>query len=218
MTKQTDIKPGPSRRLFMVAGAAVAVGAGAVYGIRGLGGNSTNAAGCESAIQAGKRAGPFAKGEVASMGIAKSPISIADLAFKDGTGTDMTIADFKGRTVLLNLWATWCAPCRHEMPALDRLQAQLGGDAFKVVAVNIDTGNPEKPKKFLREIKAESLSYYADATMGVFNSLKSRGRAFGMPTTMLVDPNGCEIGTMAGPAEWDSDDAIALIKAAAGIA
>lgn len=218
MTDKTDAKPGPSRRLILAGTAAIAVGAGAVYGIRGLGGNSTVQSGCESALQAGARAGPFAKGEVASFAIPKTPITISDLAFKDETGADMTFADFKGRTVLLNLWATWCAPCRHEMPALDRLQGKLGSDTFKVVAVNIDTGNPEKPKKFMRDIKAENLSYYADATMGVFNTLKSRGRAYGMPTTMLVDRHGCEIGTMAGPAEWDSEDAVALIKAASGIA
>lgn len=218
MTNETDAKPGPSRRLVLVGTAALAVGAGAVYGIKGFGGNSAVQSGCENAVQAAARAGPFAKGEVASFGVAKSPITISDLAFKDGEGTAMTIADFKGQTVLLNLWATWCAPCRHEMPALDRLQAKLGSEKFKVVAVNIDTGNPQKPIKFLKDIKAESLSYYADNTMGVFNTLKSRGRAFGMPTTMLVGPNGCEIGTMAGPAEWDSEDAIALIKAAAEIA
>jgi len=214
MTKQTDAKSNPARRKILAAGAAIAIAAGAVYGMKGFGGNSSSQAGCESAAQAAARAAPFAKGEVAAFGVAKAPISVADLAFTDESGAAITVADFKNQTILLNLWATWCAPCRHEMPALDRLQGLLGGETFRVVAVNIDTGDPEKPRKFLRDIKVENLAYYADPSTGVFNTLKNRGRAFGMPTTLLVDGNGCEIGTMAGPAEWDSEDALALIKAA----
>ncbi|MEM1047591.1 MAG: TlpA disulfide reductase family protein [Pseudomonadota bacterium] len=215
MTKDEDPAPRPSRRLVLAGGAALAIGIGAVYGMRGVGGNSH---GCNSAREAGLRAAPLVRGHVASLTIAQSPISVSDLSFKDGTGAEMTMQDFGGRTILLNLWATWCPPCREEMPALDRLQARLGGDAFKVVAVSIDMGAPRKAKKFLKDIEAENLDFYADNTMGVFNTLKRRGRAIGMPTTMLVDPNGCEIGTMAGPAEWDSDDAIAVIRAAADMA
>ncbi len=218
MTKDEDPAPRPSRRLVIAGGAALAIGIGAVYGMRGVGGNSNLASDCTAAREAGLRAAPLVRGHVASLTIAESPISVSDLAFKDETGADMTMQDFSGRTILLNLWATWCPPCRKEMPALDRLQAQLGGDAFKVVAVSIDMGAPRKAKKFLKDIEAENLDFYADNTMGVFNTLKRRGRAIGMPTTMLVDPHGCEIGTMAGPAEWDSDDAIAVIRAAADMA
>ena len=118
--------------------------------------------------------------------------------------------------MLLNLWATWCVPCRKEMPALDGLERRLGGARFEVVAVNIDTRDPDKPKAFLREIGVNKLAYYADSTAKVFQDLKETGRAFGMPTTLLIDPNGCEIGTMAGPAEWASEDAIKLIQGALG--
>ncbi len=128
----------------------------------------------------------------------------------------MTLADFKGRTVLLNLWATWCVPCRREMPTLDALEGELGGKEFQVVAVNIDTRNPDKPKKFLKDIGVKHLAFYADPSAKAFQDLKSIGRAFGMPTTLLVDPHGCEIGAIAGPAEWASKDAVALIKAALG--
>ncbi|HEX5509733.1 MAG TPA: TlpA disulfide reductase family protein, partial [Pseudolabrys sp.] len=120
---------------------------------------------------------------------------------------------WRGRTVLLNLWATWCVPCRKEMPALDALEQRLGGPDFQVVAVNIDTRNPEKPKAFLKEVGVQKLAYYADPHAKVYQDLKEIGRAFGMPTTVLVDPAGCEIGSIAGPAEWASDDAIKLIKA-----
>ena len=85
-----------------------------------------------------------------------------------------------------------------------------------MVAVNIDTRDPNKPKQFLKEIGVQKLAYYADPTAKTFQDLKSIGRAFGMPTTMLIDPHGCEIGTIAGPAQWASDDAVKLIEAALG--
>ena len=116
--------------------------------------------------------------------------------------------------MLLNLWATWCVPCRKEMPALDALAGKLGGPAFEVVAVNIDTRDPDKPKNWLKEVGIERLAYYADPSAKVFQELKVVGRAIGMPTTLLVDPTGCEIGTIAGPAEWASDDAVKLVTAA----
>mgnify|MGYP003499215059 CR=1 FL=1 len=124
--------------------------------------------------------------------------------------------EWRGKTVLVNLWATWCVPCRKEMPALDNLQAKLGGKDFEVVAINIDTRDAEKPKAFLKDIGVKKLGYYADASAKTFQDLKAVGRAFGMPTTLLIDRNGCEIGSVAGPAEWASDDAVKLIKAALG--
>jgi len=123
---------------------------------------------------------------------------------------------WRGRTVLLNLWATWCVPCRKEMPTLDALQGRLGGPDFQVVTVNIDTRDPDKPKAFLKQIGVSKLAYYADPSAQVFQDLKEIGRAFGMPTTLLVDPHGCEIGSIAGPAQWASDDAVKLIEAALG--
>jgi thiol-disulfide isomerase/thioredoxin len=139
---------------------------------------------------------------------------VPDLAFKDEAGHPRKLADWRGRTVLLNLWATWCVPCRREMPALDALQAKLGGPKFQVVAVNVDTNNPEKPLAFLKDIHVTHLAYYSDHSAKVFQDLKMAGKAFGMPTTLLVGPKGCEIGDMAGPAEWASDDGVRLVQAA----
>jgi len=98
------------------------------------------------------------------------------------------------------------------MPSLDRLQATLGGPNFEVVAVDIDTRDPEKPLRFLKEVSVTHLAYYADDSAQVFEDLKIAGKAFGMPTTLVVDRDGCEIGDMAGPAEWASDDGIKLIS------
>ena len=142
------------------------------------------------------------------------PKPIPELHFVDGMGRPRTIAEFRGKSVLLNLWATWCVPCRKEMPALDALQSKLGGTNFEVVSINIDTRDTEKPKDWLKNVGVNTLAYYADNSAKVFQDLKAVGKAFGMPTTLIVDPAGCEVASLAGPAEWASEDAIRLIQAA----
>jgi thiol-disulfide isomerase/thioredoxin len=196
--------------------ASVLVGLAGVYGFSALTGNAGGDATCRSAVELAKKLAPLARGEVAAVNVAKSPLKVPDLAFQDASGKPLSLANWRGRTVLLNLWATWCVPCRKEMPALDALQQKLGSPDFQVVAVNIDTRDPDKPKAFLKELGIDKLAYYTDPSAKTFQDLKAVGRAFGMPTTLLVDRQGCEIGTIAGPAEWASDDAVKLIQAALG--
>jgi thiol-disulfide isomerase/thioredoxin len=193
--------------------AGVAVGLAAVYGIGAMQRNPADAA-CRPAAELAKRLSPLARGEVAAVGIAAEPKRLPELAFTDAEGKPRSLSDFKGKTVLLNLWATWCVPCRKEMPALDALQGKLGDDKFEVVAVNIDTRNLDKPKAWLQEVGIARLGYYADPSAKVFQDLKAAGKAFGMPTTLLIDREGCELGALAGPAEWASDDAVRLVEAA----
>jgi thiol-disulfide isomerase/thioredoxin len=171
---------------------------------------------CAGAVDLAQRLAPLARGEVAAFTVADPPLRLPDLAFRDAGGREHRLADWRGRTVLLNLWATWCVPCRKEMPALDALEGKLGGPAFEVVAVNIDTRDPDKPRAWLKDVGVGRLGYYADPSAKVFQDLKTVGRAAGMPTTLLVDPAGCEIGTIAGPAEWASEDAVKLVTAALG--
>jgi thiol-disulfide isomerase/thioredoxin len=206
------------RVAIVVAGgfAGLAVGLVAVYGIGTFLGNQAADAGCRPALAAAERVAPYARGEVAAVTVADKPLRIPDLAFHDSSGAQRTLAEWNGRTVLLNLWATWCVPCRKEMPALDALEGAMGGPSFEVVAVNIDTRDPDKPRNWLRDVGIRQLGYYADPSFKVFQDLKLIGLAFGMPTTLLVDPSRCEIGTIAGPAEWASDDGVRLIKAALG--
>jgi len=201
-------------RLISVAAAVVilAVLAG-VYEIDHLRSNPGDAA-CQPAVQTAARIAPLVHGEVAALAVAQTPFRVPDLAFKDVAGHDRTLKDWRGRTVLVNLWATWCVPCRKEMPALDALQGDLGGANFEVVAVNIDTRDPEKPLAFLKEVGVNHLAYYSDESAKVFQDLKLAGKAFGMPTTLIVDRAGCEIGDMAGPAEWASADGVKLVSAA----
>jgi thiol-disulfide isomerase/thioredoxin len=217
MTGPEDLaRAGAKRRLaVVVAGgiAGVAVGLAAVYGIGTFLRNAGDAA-CRPAVELAKRIAPLARGEVAALAVAETPLRVPDVAFRDAGGAQRHLADWRGRTVLFNLWATWCVPCRKEMPALDTLEAKLGGPAFEVVTVNIDTRDPDKPRTWLKEVGIGRLAYYADPSAKVFQDLKVAGRAAGMPTTLLVDPSGCEIGTLAGPAEWASEDAVKLISAA----
>jgi thiol-disulfide isomerase/thioredoxin len=208
--------PVPMRRLPVAIGAVVAgvlIGAVGIYGLglkRGGGGDAA----CTAAVDLAKKIAPLAHGEVAAVTMASVPLRLPDLTFEDAAGQPKKLSDWRGKTVLLNLWATWCVPCRKEMPALDELQGKLGGKDFEVVAVNIDTRDPEKPKNFLKDANLTRLAYFTDQKAKVFQDLKAVGRALGMPTSVLVDAQGCEIGTIAGPAEWASDDAQKLIKAA----
>ena len=193
----------------------VAVGLAGVYGIGRLTGNAGLDPACKTSVETARRMAPLTRGEVAAVSVASAPKSLPPLlAFKDGSGTTRSLADWRGRTVLLNLWATWCVPCRKEMPALDALQSKLGGANFEVVSINIDTRDTDKPKDWLKNAGVNTLAYYADNSAKVFQDLKAIGKAFGMPTTLIVDPNGCELAYLAGPAEWASDDALKLVTAA----
>jgi len=205
-------------RVPLVIGAVVIGGLIGYAGMVGFGG--MKAAGgdptCRAAVDTAKKIAPLAHGEVAALTVATKPLKLPDLAFEDGEGKPKKLSDWHGKTVLVNLWATWCVPCRKEMPALEGLQTKLKSPNFEVVAINIDTRDPEKPKNFLKEANLTKLGYFSDQKAKVFQDLKSIGRALGMPTSVLVDAQGCEIGTIAGPAEWDSEDAVKLIEAATG--
>ncbi len=210
-------QPAAMRRIPLAIGAVVigaVIGFAGVYGIGGLTRTATGDPACRPAVDLANKLAPLAHGEVAALTMAKAPLRLPDLSFEDADGKPKKLSDWRGRTVLVNLWATWCVPCRKEMPALEGLQTKLGGPNFEVVAVNIDTRDPEKPKNFLKEANLTRLDYFSDEKAKVFQDLKAIGRALGMPTSVLVDAQGCEIATIAGPAEWDSDDAVKLITAA----
>ena len=133
---------------------------------------------------------------------------IPELQFEDGAGRAHTLADFKGKLVLLNLWATWCAPCREEMPALDRLQAELGGPRFEVVALSVDQQGPQIARKFFAEVGVKSLALYIDRSAQATFKLG----AVGLPSTLLVDPSGREIARHVVPAKWDSPEVVASLR------
>jgi thiol-disulfide isomerase/thioredoxin len=217
MPEPPSPRPAVTRRIPLAIGAVLigaAIGFAGVYGIGRLKGNASGDPACRGAVNLAHKLAPLAHGEVAALSMATAPLRLPDLAFEDTEGKPKKLSDWRGRTVLVNLWATWCVPCRKEMPALESLQTRLGGPNFQVVAINIDTRDPERPKNFLKDANLTRLGYFSDPKAKVFQDLKAIGRALGMPTSVLIDGQGCEIATIAGPADWGSDEAIKLIEAA----
>ncbi|MFC4173849.1 TlpA family protein disulfide reductase [Microvirga sp. GCM10011540] len=193
------------------------LGAGAAW--YGFSQNEVNLAGageCRASQPVAESLKPLARGELAAVGVSNAPKPPPDIAFLGPAGQTKSLADFKGKTILVNLWATWCVPCRQEMPALDKLQAELGAQDFEVVAINVDTRNPEKPKTWLQENGIRHLAYYADPGGKLLQTLQKSGHVVGLPTTFVVDEAGCEIALLKGPAEWASDEAYTFVRTALG--
>jgi len=203
-----------ARAVFALGAVALAAVAGAVYyGIVRDPGKSAAACAAASVVRA-RALAPLAQGEVAALNVKAS--RPPNLTFNGPDGAKLSLADFKGRALVLNLWATWCVPCRAEMPSLDRLQAKAGGPGFEVVAVNVDTARLERPAAFLNEIGVKSLKRYADPSGDAFETLRVGGIALGLPTSLLIDADGCSLGVVAGPANWGSQDALAAVRALSG--
>jgi thiol-disulfide isomerase/thioredoxin len=151
---------------------------------------------------------PLVAGQVQNFILADALELAPVLAFQDADGKPVRLEDFHGQYVLLNLWATWCGPCKREMPSLDRLQAILGGQNFRVLALSEDRTGTEDVKSFFAKIGIENLVIYIDETAS-----SSRKFGFsGLPGTILIDPQGKMVGRMMGPAEWDSTEAVALLR------
>ena len=159
---------------------------------------------------------PLAHGDIAALNVERAPKLAPTIVFEGPGGAKLSLADFRGKALLLNLWATWCVPCRAEMPALDRLQQSAGSADFQVVAVNVDTARLDRPAAFLDQIGVKALTRYADPSGDSFETLRLAGKALGLPTSLIIDKDGCELGVVAGPVDWDAADARATIKALTG--
>lgn len=137
-----------------------------------------------------------------------SPRPLTNLQFEDDGGQARSLADFKGKVVVLNIWATWCVPCRREMPTLDRLQTVLGGPGFQVVAVSIDRGGVDAIRKFYAEIAVQHLGTYVDKSGQILREIG----AIGLPATLVIERSGKEVARIVGPAEWDSAGIVQFIR------
>lgn len=186
-----------------------AISALAVFAVYVNLGGERNVAGPGAAAPAA----PDSAARLASFVVHDSPRPVADVSFQSADGSTRTLAEWRGRAVLVNLWATWCAPCRHEMPALDRLQKRLGGATFEVVTISLDRGGFDQPRAFFEEIGIENLALYNEKSSTMLSTLG----VVGMPTTLLIDAEGREIGRVAGPVEWDAEEAVAMITRLAAL-
>lgn len=200
----------PAAAMFALL--AVAAGAFGLYEVtRGGGKQVAHSGACARSLDAAREIDALVHGELAALIPARGPRDLTAISFDDADGHKTTVGSFAGKTVLLNLWATWCVPCRAEMPALDRLDAQLRSKTFGVVPVDVDQLRLEKARSFFKDTGVTSLPYYSDNSADILRALGSEG----LPTTVLIGKDGCEIATMAGPAQWDSPEAKVLIERAA---
>ena len=181
--------------------------AAALLGAMLLGASSAGAQSTSAGSPPARRPQPLNQNPFASMTDA-APRAVPDLKFIDGNGAPRSLAQFRGKLVLLNVWATWCPPCRREMPTLERLQAELGGPDFEVVALSIDRGGRAAVDSFFDEINVQALKVYVDPTTAVRNDLALTA----FPTTLLIDRQGREIGRYTGGANWDSPEVLATLR------
>jgi thiol-disulfide isomerase/thioredoxin len=182
---------------LVLALGALAVSAGVVAYFWFTSNSQPQREGDEATAQASARFKPY-----------KEPRPVPETRFQDANGRQLTLADFKGRVVLLNIWATWCSPCRKEMPTLDRLQAALGGPSFEVVALSIDREGGGIVRSFYDEIHVQSLALYADPSADAMRTLS----IIGVPTTLLIDASGREVWRRLGPETWDAPDMVAILR------
>lgn len=170
---------------------------------------------CDPQVVKAQKVDAAATGPLAAVTPTGTGRGYADLAFKDESGKPVTIADFKGKALLVNFWASWCVPCRAEMPALVAIQSKYDSDRFMMLPVNLDIGpgGLDKARAFLVDEKLTSLPLYADSSFSAFDRLKSEAVSMGLPTTLLLDGKGCEIAVLQGPAEWDTPEGHAVIEA-----
>ena len=154
--------------------------------------------------------GKAALGAVGQFVALDTPVAAPDLKFTDEQGKALALSDFRGKVVVLNLWATWCTPCLAEMPMLDRLQRQLGDEGAIVIALSLDRDGKDAVKAFYRQADIRNLGVFLDPSMRAI----SDARTSGLPTTLLIDANGMELGRVTGPMEWDAPAAVDLVRKA----
>ena len=179
------------RAALIVVGLGIIAAAGLVAYMAGRGGPRE----LESAVRSG-------------IGWAGASRPVPKLTFLGPTERSYTLEEFRGKVVLLNIWATWCAPCREEMPALDRLQQTAGGSDFEVVALSIDSGGMDAVRRFYDEIGIRALAPYVDPSMRAGTEL----RIVGVPTTLLLDREGGERWRKTGPEQWDAPEIVAALR------
>lgn len=204
----------PAMPMIVLIGVALALAAGLVLGNF----MPARATQCEAQPAQAAALDAAAVGALAALSGTGTGRGYADMAFVDAAGKPAAIRDFAGKKLLVNFWASWCVPCRAEMPALDALAGDYNSDGFMVLPVNLDIGEGglAKAGKFLAEGGFAQLPLYADSSFAAFERLKTEAVAIGLPATLLLDEKGCELAVLQGPAEWDTPDGHKVIAALIG--
>jgi len=148
-------------------------------------------------------------GDMRGLVIASEPVPVSDLPFVDEDEVEGRLSDYRGKYVVLNFWATWCAPCREEMPSLEALQRQFGSDQFEVVTLATGRNSPQAIRRFFDEIGVENLPMYRDINQQIARQMS----VMGLPITLVIDPEGRELARLMGDAHWDSPEAFAFFEA-----
>lgn len=201
------------RRLVFAAVVIAAVAIAISFWVGNAGG--LKASDCVPQPAAAKKVDAAATGQLAALNGTGTGRGYADLSFTDKDGKPVKLSDFAGKFLLVNFWASWCIPCRAEMPALDKLAAEENGPDFMVLPINLDVGSGglDKARKFLGDGGWVNLPLYADSSFEAFKRLQTQAVAAGLPSSLLLDKKGCEIGVLQGPAVWDSPDGKSVIDA-----
>ena len=152
---------------------------------------------------------PLADGDMKKLAIHEEPKAVSEAEFETAEDGSGTLADYRGKYVLVNFWATWCAPCRKEMPQLQALQDAYGGDGFEVVTIATGRNAPEKIEEFFAEAGVHSLPRHRDPKQALARDMA----VLGLPITVLIDPEGREIARLIGDADWNSDSAHRIVEA-----
>ncbi|MCF4099413.1 TlpA family protein disulfide reductase [Maritalea mediterranea] len=215
----------PARKKGLSIGAAIAIVvaiATAVWVSNGNnGGNGTAVAdSCPANPEVQTALDEKAIGDLAAVQVTAKGARYDEISFIHENGDEVGFSAFEGNVTLVNFWATWCAPCRAEMPELEALQKDYGDKGFTVATINLDIGDDglAKAKKFMDEEDLSELPLHRDPTFEAFEVLKKRGVALGLPATLVLGPDGCEWGVLAGPAAWHGDDAKAFVEKALALA
>lgn len=222
MTDQAPNEPGKfqprklePRRILVIALFSAAIALAITLWV---GNNSSQAASCPANTVEAAKLDAAALGALAAVNGTGQGRSYADMALKDAAGKPLTVASFAGKRLLINFWASWCIPCREEMPALDAVAAKYNSDGFMVLPVNTGETDPAKGAAFLAENHWSHLPLYQEAnSFEIINRLKTSAVSAGLPATVLVDEKGCELAVLQGPAEWDSPDGHGLLDVFLGL-
>ncbi len=158
--------------------------------------------------QASAEGSPPVSGSVQNFIVFDEPVPAPEESFLAEDGRAWTFEDFRGQVVLVNFWATWCGPCIRELPSIERLQAELGSDAFTVAIVSQDKDGWPRINKFLKRLKVSSPKSFLDEKLVLSRAMQVRG----LPVTAILDAEGNEVGRVAGAAEWDTPEAFELVR------